>query len=154
MNIGFDLHNTIDKCPEMFELIMDTYKKSGHNVYVISGSEKNKIIDELNSLGIDDSYYSDIISVIDFLENDMNIQGWRINGEWYCDDDIWWRSKSIICEKYNIDMMIDDKKEYREHFGMHHKTRFILFNDNIEESIRNMNSICEIDITLVFQYNF
>lgn len=142
MKIGFDLHGTIDRCPELFKLIMKSYKEDGHEIFIISGSEKEEIIKELTSFDIDD--YTDIISVNDFLRNEMNIEGWLEHGNWYCDEDMWWKSKSLICEKYNIDMHIDDSREYRKHFDINHRTRFIFFNDKIEESLKNMNSLCKI----------
>lgn len=143
MNIGFDLHKTIDKFPDMFDIIMKDYIKQGHNVYVISGSEKDSIKKELDDLHVYN--YTEILSVIEFLRDIKNILGfYDSNGGWCCDDSIWWPAKAEICTIYNIDMLVDDKKQYREHFGIEHKTKFILLNDNLTSTIRNMNSICKI----------
>lgn len=147
MNIGFDLHKTIDKFPDMFNIIMKDYIEQGHNVYVISGSEKKNIKLELDKLNI--YSYTKLLSVIEFLRDDKQISGFYKNSGWYCEPSIWWAAKAEICKNHDIDMLIDDKKEYREHFGIDHKTKFILFNDDLTSSIRNMNFICKIK-TLTF----
>ena len=33
--------------------------------------------------------------------------------EWWCDDLSWWSSKGFICKEHKIDLIFDDKLEYR-----------------------------------------
>lgn len=149
MNIGFDLHGTLDKYYNILEPIMRSYMKDDHNVYIISGSEKNELKNELEKIKIKkDIHYNNLISVVNYYRDELKIDGYykeyKGKQNWYCEDEIWWKSKAIICEKYNIDILIDDSLEYRKHF-FNSKTTYILMNDSITETINNLNKLCKIN---------
>ena len=141
MRIGIDLHGTLDKVPELFNLIINDYLEDGHEVYIISGSEKEKIKKELERFNIN---VTDIYSCIDFLKQ-KNISYWYDkNKEFWCSENIWWESKANLCFENKINILIDDKREYQKYFTINHPTKFILFDNNITESIKNLNNICNI----------
>ena len=127
MNIAFDLHGTIDVDPINMSNMMKALIDSNHNVSVMTGSEHTKAISELQNLDIHD--YSEIYSIPEFLREVINVSGRWIDGRWYCDDDLWWKSKAMMCEYYKIDVLIDNMEEYGKY--LNENTKFILFDENI-----------------------
>lgn len=117
MNIGIDLHGTIDSNPTLFLEASKNLIACGDKVYIISGPPLLQIKEELDNLGFkSNEHYNAIISVVNFLQYNR-VKMWQDKkNNWWCDPVIWWKSKARICMMYQIDALIDDKTEYQEHF--------------------------------------
>lgn len=138
---AFDLHQTLDKY-EKCRLFVKKLKSEGHYVYIMSGSPtyeiKNECLKFGFTLGID---YDKILSIIDYAQYELKIPCWQEQSprtgklSWYCNDDVWWAIKSILCNKYNINFIIDDKIQYLKYFGENHPTKFILYDDSFDKKL-------------------
>lgn len=122
MKIGIDLHETITSDPEMFKVLMAALMADGIEVIIISGPPKAQIKKELRVLKI--TQYDSIESVVDFLLDCGHEHRRDDKGDYHFDNKVWWQSKALICAALNIDLMIDDKEQYGEHFVG--KCRFFL----------------------------
>lgn len=124
MKIAFDLHETLDKDPDtILRRLVNSLINSNNIIFIISGSPTEEIKAVIGLIGIDPKDVI-VISVVDYLrskETDM----WMDNGTWWCDDEKWWASKGLICREYEIDMIFDDKIQYKD--NMPSTTKFILW---------------------------
>ena len=139
MKIGIDLHGTINSYPEHFENILEKMMNDNMTVVIISGPPTKEIERELKELSIyQGKHYHLILSVVDFLKR-QNVKMWQDeNGNWWCSEEDWWKSKARICLMYDIDYLIDDQLKYAEHFKEHHKTKFTLWNSK-DQSFETLN---------------
>jgi hypothetical protein len=134
MIIGIDLHGVIDDDPDWFHgYIINLMTECGrwnepvNTVCIISGPPREDILKELEKLEFHHhAEFDEIYSVVDHLQ-EKGIEMWQDdNGRWWTHDEDWWKAKAEICEKHNVDVLIDDKKEWGEHFK-HIKTKFLLY---------------------------
>ena len=124
MRIGFDLHGVLDKYPTKFKAIIKLLEKTDMQFVVVSGPPREKVEEELTKLGYDWSEFFDIYSVVDFLYNDGVEFDESDPDNLWCDDNIWWDSKARICQKYDIDFLVDDSLKYEPAFKLT-KSEFI-----------------------------
>lgn len=128
MILGIDFHGVIDSDIEYFRL-MSEKTISFQKIYVISGPPKADLEKELNKHGLYRGiHFNKIFSIVDFLK-EKGVKMWADeNGRWWADEEDWWSSKAEICEKHNIDIMIDDKERYQRYFK-DKKTKFLLYTE-------------------------
>lgn len=133
MIIGIDLHGVIDSDIEAFKFMLECPVEVGDKLYIISGPPKVDIEKELNGHGLyRDIHFDEIFSVVDFLKEKSGVNMWTDDkGRWWASDVEWWGSKAEICEKHNVDIMIDDNGRFfcnrtERHFE-HKKTKFLLY---------------------------
>jgi len=123
MRVAFDVHGTLDSDPTIrsFLDLLDVCPE--YEVFIISGPPAKQVEVELLQLDIiiDESK---IISVVDFLK-DKGVPMWKEEGNWWCDEEIWWESKGLICREYHIDIIFDDKIRYKR--NMPEFTKFALW---------------------------
>ena len=125
LNVAFDIHGALDNDPNkvLYEILYSMWKR-GNDIFIISGPPYKQIEEELIELEIED-YLLKIISVVDHLKS-KGVPMWQDeNKNWWCDPEPWWASKGMICSEYKIDLIFDDKIEYK-HF-MPERTKFILW---------------------------
>ena len=126
MNYLIDFHGVIDTYPDKFRnLLISLWNNPNDAIYICTGGKKNDVIDKLDRLklykrldsGRIENLYKDIISISDTLEKRLPPEEieYDFNGNVWVDDSIWWKMKGEICEKYKIDIMIDDSEEYFSH---------------------------------------
>ena len=116
LNFLFDLHGVLKEHFKLFRPMLKSLRCCGHSVIIASGSMPEMLKSELEELGYKEGlHYDKAISVPEYLINlgvpftfDERERPWT-------DDFTWWNSKSLICEEYKIDMMIDDTEKYQEH---------------------------------------
>ncbi len=129
MKIGFDVHGTIDKNPEVFKPMMKALLKVNHEICIISGPPKDQILKELKKLGLIENYhYRKIYSVVDFLlkySDAKMIQDEK--GHWWCEDYYWWESKGEICNYYNVEVIYDNEIKYS--YDMPNSTKFLYWKE-------------------------
>lgn len=127
MKIAFDLHGVLEKYPKQFKTIFGALKGLGMTVCVMSGPPRQQIFDELRKIGFFPTwdYIDHVYSIVDFLK-EQSVEMWQDkDGNWWCDDVNWWSSKGNMCEKYKVNVLIDDRTEYFEYFPIGCKTQFI-----------------------------
>jgi hypothetical protein len=134
MKIGVDLHGVIDNDPEWFHRFLGNllvecgrWKDRAFTVCIVSGPPKEDILRELKKHGfLPGMDFDEVYSVVDHLK-EKGVEMWQDERRrWWTHDKIWWKAKAEICEKQNIDIMIDDKKEWGAHFK-NIKTKFLLY---------------------------
>ena len=97
------------------------------DICIISGPPKEDIKSELEKLKLHQGYhFHEIYSVVDHLK-EKGVEMWQDErGRWWTHDEEWWKAKAEICKKYDVDIMVDDKEEWRPHFK-DTKTKFLLY---------------------------
>lgn len=112
-NIGFDFHGVLNKYPMKFHKLMEDLIKTKNNIYIISGPPYTQIQEELRNAGyICLIHYHHIISVVDYLKRSKAKMYQDAKGDWWTDNDTWWKSKANICKENSIQILYDDKIEY------------------------------------------
>ena len=126
MILGIDLHGVIDHDIKYFKSMLKNTMPF-QKIYIISGPPKADIEEELSRHGLYlGLHFNKVLSIVDFLK-ERGIKMWTdINGQWWASEEDWWSSKAEICEKYNVDIMIDDKERYQKYFKSK-KTKFLLY---------------------------
>jgi hypothetical protein len=114
IKIGIDLHGVIDTNPDFFKSMLTLFRTVfGAEIWIVSGPPIKEIEEELEELGIErHAHYDHIASIVDYLSPSIKWQDEK--GHWWTDEDTWWLSKSRICLKHSINVLIDDHKEYYE----------------------------------------
>ncbi len=113
---AFDFHGSIQRYPQFFKPMMKKFKHVGDRVYILSGSPLSKLSKELSDAGYcKDLHYDEALSVVDWIKAKGHTMWQNDLGNWETHDDIWWPSKSQICDEYKIDIIWDDKIQYFEH---------------------------------------
>lgn len=125
--IGIDVHGVIDEDTEFSKKQMVRLVNSGVEVYVISGPPTYEVKQELFLMGIFEGiHYHKVLSIVDHLRS-KNVEMWLDDkNTWWADEADWWRSKAEMCEKMDIDIMIDNTETYKPYFE-NIRTEFILW---------------------------
>ena len=126
LKMAFDIHGTIGSFPVIFRPIMEAYVAAGFEVCIISGPPESEIQKELFNLRYFEGrhFNAGVYSVVDFIKTQTDIEmRQNMNGSWYCEDHLWWKTKGLMCDVYNIDMITDNDIRYKE--NMPSKTTFI-----------------------------
>ena len=111
MNIGIDVHGTIDYDPRAWKLVIDLLLALGHKIHIVSGPEEEKIIKRLQNLRIPVAGLY-IESMADYIKEESGAKYWYKDGSIWTTDEIWWSTKAEICRRRGIDVMIDDQVDY------------------------------------------
>lgn len=124
MKIGLDIHGVIDKHPKIFSKLSIYLKEKGHEVHILTGPPMKRkyrthrgkfdtIEEELEYYGI---VYDNIFSIVTYNLEIGSEYKRDSKGNFFFDDVTWNKTKSIYCSENNIDLHIDDTKEYGEYF--------------------------------------
>ena len=113
MNISVDLHGTINRYPDKFRKLMEDWKGNGHQVTVMTGPPKDEAEDELMILGfVRGKHYDHVISITEYLRDFLKVKIKKNEDGLYTDPLNWWPAKGDLCNRFNIDILIDDTQEY------------------------------------------
>lgn len=124
MKIAFDFHGVLESYPDKFKPLLKSLR-SGNEVIILSGPPYDQIKGELSAAGYYlFEHYDEIISVVDWIKSKNIKMKQHQDGSWYCSDGIWWSSKALICEQFNIEILFDDKIEYDNYIN-EEKTLFM-----------------------------
>ncbi len=130
MEIAFDFHGVLEKYPSKFRPFLASLRII-NTITILSGPTYKQIEKELTSKGYQlHKHYDEIISVVDWLKSKNVKMNQHENGNWYCEDEIWWASKAKICEEYGIEMLFDDKLEYKKYIKITKYQSIFPFNAN------------------------
>jgi len=125
--ICIDMHGVIDSDPTYFKDLMYELTNMGIDIYVLSGPPAEEITKKLSLFDINPlSHFNKVLSIVDYLRS-IGEKMWLDNKDtWWADEVSWWSAKANICEKMDIDVMIDNTNKYEPYFR-HIKARFILW---------------------------
>jgi len=114
MRFGVDIHNTIDAKPKFFTTFTKRLIEQGHNVYIITGSQRTPEIEsQLKEFGIQ---YTHFYSIADDLLSQGKEVYWKTPNDPFFKNEDWNYAKAKYCKQQNIDLMIDDSIEYGKYF--------------------------------------
>jgi len=114
LRIGLDIHGCINTKPEFFAELSKLLVENGHECHVITGSyDKEHIHNELKEYGIE---YTHFFSIATHNSNKGVPITHDSKGRPWMDKEIWNKTKGEYCRENNIDLMLDDKIEYADHF--------------------------------------
>ena len=162
--LGFDLHGVLHPTDEQLKewfpdmsifidgmegarrVIIDLFKRylealgETREVWIVSGPPRLEVMEELGLLGYRRGvHYKEIASVVDFLKNE-EVHMWQDDKKtWWASSEDWWGAKAKICEKYNINVMVDDQERYGPYFTG--ATRFLLWHKKNQEKLLNQKSL-------------
>ena len=132
MNIGFDIHGTLDSSQTLRDFANFLADSPEHTVYIISGPEMDEIVKRLKKIGMDPNRFV-LVSIIGYLKAD-GVKFWKVkvDGEnrLFCDYNTWWGSKGRICKELSISIMFDNQIEYMK--DMPETTTFLLYPEEVE----------------------
>ena len=125
MRIAFDIHGTLDKDGGgILRKLVSSLINTNNIIFIISGSPTKEIKAIMGLMGFNPKDFM-VISVVEYLKS-KEVSMWMNDETWWCEDSIWWSSKGMICREYEIDMIFDDKIEYKK--NMPNTTKFVLWN--------------------------
>jgi hypothetical protein len=117
--IAFDVHGTLDKNPDVILPMMEKLILK-YSVVIISGPPTDQIYQELKKLECEFIKHFDIVySVVDYIKRSGVKMHQHDNGNWYCDDEEWWKSKGRMCDEFGIDMIFDNEIKYKKWMSEH-----------------------------------
>lgn len=114
MNVALDFHGVIDHNPSIFIIMAEIIRKQGGKIVVISGSSNKDDVLTKQLLEFNDGvvWWDEIVSVTDsLLEAEEEYVIDKHGRPWFSDDE-WNGFKGRYCNKNNIDMLVDDTKDY------------------------------------------
>jgi hypothetical protein len=120
-SIGIDLHGVLDKYPEILKPLLMGLTACGVRIVVVTGPPTLDAVEELEKLGYIHTYtklghYHRVKSIIHFLEVE-NARMWQDDkGRWWTDEETWWSAKAKICEREELQIMIDNEERYQQYF--------------------------------------
>jgi len=119
MNLGIDIHGTLDTIPDVLKPIMRSMVSQGHLVYIITGVPFEYVKDKLDTLGMIRGYnYTHFFSIEEhLLKKGVRIIGKNKKGRNIYRSIDWNITKANYCKKNNIGLMLDDSKIYGRYFS-------------------------------------
>ena len=133
--IAFDLHGVLDTI--FIHEILEKISKS-HEIFILSGSPSIEIKETLFNINyLQDVHYHKVLSIVDYVKDEIKIPCYQKEStrtgklNWYCDENIWWTMKSVLCNKNRINVLFDDKTQYMRYFRLNeHPTKFNLVHNH------------------------
>lgn len=128
IKLGIDVHGVMDDDPDSIKRALEACINTGfYEVHVISGPPAGQVQAELETLSYQEGvHYQKLHTIVDFLK-ESDAEMWLDDKKtWWASDEDWWSAKAKICEKYGIDIMIDNTTHYEPYFK-NTKTKFWLY---------------------------
>lgn len=113
MKVGLDVHGVIEEHPVFFRNFCAALVKGGAEVHIITGKERHKVTEELESHGlICGEHYTHFFSITDHHKELGTPIRWDKKGNPWMDPLLWIRTKGEYCQKVGIDLHLDDTDSY------------------------------------------
>lgn len=123
MKLGLDFHNVISNKPRVFSQLTESLVRVGNEVHIITGEEDTKKFREvLKNLRI---HYTHLFSITTYHKEIGTEIKYDKDGKPWIDEEIWNVTKAWYCNKYKIDLHIDDSEIYGKYF----KTPYLFYKD-------------------------
>jgi hypothetical protein len=132
MNIGLDIHKTIDRYPQLFSDLAYSWRANGHTIHILTGESRDTAQQEVEELDIP---YDHFFSITDWANGQSIAVEQTDTGPWMAPD-AWDSAKGIYCRKHHLDIHFDDTLEYAA--AMPDFCTFILVGDNFETVFHNL----------------
>ena len=132
LKVGLDYHGVINDNPTYFKQFCAELLKREHEVHILSGGPKEKIVWQLQKEGI---CYNYVFTIFDYY-NAQGLMCQLPDGDWHVDEDLWNKTKAEYCRSNKIDVQIDDSLIYGQYFTTpyclysHQKKQCLLFPNN------------------------
>jgi hypothetical protein len=124
--LGIDFFGTLNVGEPILKKFMESLMASEVEVVIISGATQEILAPYLAKEGIEKGkHFKEIISIPDFLTSKNYKIEIRPNRTYFTHDDVWWRSKGLICSEHRITTHIDSDLRYKEGFDVC-ATRFMV----------------------------
>ena len=122
--IGLDIHGVIDKHPDLFSILSKEAKENGWEVHILTGPPLKRkyrthrgkfdtIEEELESYNI---FYDNIFSIVSYNLKVGSPNTVDSKGNFWFEEEVWNKTKSIYCKENDIDILIDDTEVYGDYF--------------------------------------
>lgn len=128
MKVGLDIHEVIDKFPEIFIPLTEKWVNRGDEVHILTGQS----LDEVKS-NLQDIHYTHFFSIVDHHKK-IGTSMWNDDPRgkgWWMDRDVWMRTKGQYAKGSGLDIHFDDSLEYAEYFPS--TCTFVWVQDSIDE---------------------
>ena len=112
LKVGLDYHGVINDNPLYFKKFCAELLERGHEVHILSGGPKEKIVWQLQKEGIQYSY---VFTIFDYY-NAQGLVCQLPDGDWHVDEELWNKTKAEYCRVNEIDIQIDDSLIYGRYF--------------------------------------
>lgn len=113
LKLGFDIHGVIDEQIPFFVELTQLLVGAGHEVHIISGPKKEKILVELVNLGVS---FTHVFSITDYhLSMGMQVE-FDDQDNPHMPDYLWDKTKAEYCLKHGIQLHLDDSDVYNYFF--------------------------------------
>lgn len=123
IKVGLDFDGVITAKPELFSILSKLLVDNGHEVHILTGNRGTpEFLEGVLDLGIVFTHFFSISDHHRTIGTDMT--GYDQNSPWI-DDLLWNKTKGWYCKQNEIDLHIDDSKDYGQHF----LTSYCLFQD-------------------------
>ena len=113
LKIGLDFHGVINSHPSYFKDFTEAAISRGHKIYIITGGPAQKIACFLSGWG---QCYHEIFAILDYYSAQGKVN-FLPDGSFHIDDKLWNTAKAKFCQKYGIDIHIDDSEIYGRSFS-------------------------------------
>jgi len=114
MKIGLDIHGTIDRYPAVFSQLYERWRKSGHEVHIMTGESEVTAHITVESYNIWSSHFFSIMDYHTELD-DVTIFD-KKHSVVDMDPHVWNMTKGEYARREGVDIMFDDSKIYGQFF--------------------------------------
>lgn len=112
IKIGLDFHGVITSHPQYFSKFCSQAIEKGYEIHIITGGPQKVVEDYLHQNNIP---YTTIFAVLDFYDAQGQVKYFE-NGEFKIPEELWDSAKAEYSQKQQINIHIDDSKQYAKWF--------------------------------------
>jgi len=113
MKIGIDIHDTINRFPKFFSILIKILRRIKVEIHITTGVEKKYAIKELERLGIEYDY---LFSITEYHKEIGTPIFWDEYEHPWISDYLWDKSKGDYCKSNKINIHIDNSSVYGKYF--------------------------------------
>lgn len=115
MKIAFDIHGVTDTFPAFQEMICKYIEDPDVEVHIVTGLSRRQAAIEIGHI-IDLNKIDGYFSIVDYLEDQPDVEVKWVNGLPWADETAWNNAKADYCYENNIDILFDDSPVYANTF--------------------------------------
>ena len=124
MKIGIDFHGVIDANPKGWTELIYAYVNEGHKVFIMTGARYSTFLHQCAGLKLFDLMGLVVQKKIEFFSisdyhskhNPDKIDLSKPDNPHMEDKELWDKTKANFAREIELDMMIDDNKDYVKYF--------------------------------------
>ena len=135
LKIGLDVHGCIDKFPELFAELTETWIDDSNEVHVVTGQSRNIVEPQLHKLDIKFTHFYSIVDYHKTIGTKIWEDDPRGKGIWMGPSD-WMPSKGNYAKEVGLNIHFDDSLEYAKFFP--DTCSFVLVRDGFDVVVSSM----------------